>query len=55
MAASILLVRASLALAGMRAKAAATSSRRWVALSSRFLRFLADRTVLAMSLARRVA
>ena len=52
--ASTFLVTASLALAGMRAKAAATSSSRVVALSSRFLRFLADRTVLAMSLPRRV-
>ena len=50
--ASTFLVTASLALAGMRAKAAATSSSRVVALSSRFFRFLAVRTVLVMSLAR---
>ena len=39
-------------LAGMRAKVAATSSSRVLALSSRFFRFLAVRTVLVMSLAR---
>ena len=54
LAASTFLVTASLALAGMRAKAAATSSSRWVALLSRPLRFLAEVTTSVTSLARRL-
>ena len=54
LAASTFVVTASLTLAGIRVKALATSSNRRLALVSRPLRFLADRTVSATSLDRRV-